>query len=86
MMIWKPIDEVGYWIHQKWTPELQIRTGTLMTIVGVVLVPIGPFTGEPLLVYEMSAAALIVGGLGVLITAMLAVKQDPNVSEEDLKP
>jgi hypothetical protein len=69
-----------------WTPRLQVRTGTLCTIGGVILALYGPFTSEQFLIYEMSAFALVLAGLGVLVTAVLAVKEDPDTSEDDLDP
>lgn len=86
MSLWKPIDWLGYEIAKWWTPQLQVRTGVVMTLVGIVLLPVGPFSGEPPLIYYMSAFALIVGGMSVLITAVLAIKEDDKASEEDLRP
>lgn len=86
MNLIKPIDKLGYILATWWTPKLQVRTGTLLTILGVLLIPYGIFTGEPLLIYEMSALALVIGGLGVLVTAVLAVEEDPNSKKEDLDP
>lgn len=80
------IDSLGYWIAKRWTPILQVRVGTLSTIAGLLLIPVGFISGEPILIYMMSAFALVLAGLGVLVTAVLAVKEDPDSSEEDLKP
>lgn len=57
-----------------------------MTILGVALVPYGLLSSEPFVIYEMSALALVIGGMGILVTAVLAVKEDPHSDEEDLKP
>lgn len=86
MKFWDPLDRVAAAVADWWSPKLQVRTGLLLTIVGLIAIPYGPFSGEPLMVYEMSAVALVLGGLGVLVTAVLALKQDPNTSEEDLAP
>lgn len=86
MNVWHPVDRLGYLLSIGWTPHLQVRTGTLLTILGFVLIPYGPFSGEPLLVYEMSALALVLAGLGILVTAVLAVKEDPDSDTEELNP
>ncbi len=84
--MWRWIDRLGYVLAAFWTPRLQVRTGTICTLAGVILAFYGPFSGEQFLIYEMSALALVLGGMGILVTAVLAVKQDPDTSEEDLDP
>lgn len=84
--MWRPIDWLGHKLAVGWTPKLQVRTGTVLTIAGVALMPYGFVAGEPFLVYEMSAVALVLGGLGVLVTAVLAVKEDPDSSTDELQP
>lgn len=86
MDIWKPIDKLGYALFTWWTPKLQVRTGTVSVVAGFGLMVWGPFAGEQFLIYQMSAFALILGGMGVLVTAILAVKQDPDTSEADIDP
>lgn len=85
-MIWKPVDWLGYKLAKWWTPQLQVRTGTVLTILGVLLLVYTPLSGEPPLIYFMSALALIIGGLSVLVTAVLAVAEDPDMTSDDLDP
>jgi hypothetical protein len=84
--VWRPIEWVGYALARWWTPKLQVRTGSLATLAGIALVPLVFISGEPPLIYLMSAVALILGGMGVLVTAVLAVKEDPETTEEDIRP
>lgn len=84
--MWVPIDRLGHWLATAWTPRLQVRTGTLCTLGGFVLAFYGPWSGEQVLIYEMSAIALVLAGLGILVTAVLAVKEDPDSDPEELSP
>lgn len=84
--MWRGIDRIGYWIATTWSPVRQLRTGVVLTIVGLGLIPYVFFSDEPPLIYLMSAVALVLGGLGVVVTAVLAVHQDPDSDPEDLKP
>jgi hypothetical protein len=86
MSIWNPIDRLGHWIATSWTPLLQVRSGTVCTLGGIVLGLYGPWSGEQFLIYEMSAVALILAGLGILVTAVLAVNEDPDSDPEELLP
>lgn len=86
MKIWNPIDRLGHWLAVGWTPRLQVRTGTLCTLGGIAVAAYGPFSGEPIFIFEMSAIALILAGMGILVTAVLAVKEDPDSDTEDLDP
>lgn len=80
------LDKVGYALATWWTPMLQVRSGTVATLAGILLALYGPFSSEQFLIYEMSAVALILAGMGILVTAILAVKEDPELSHDDLDP
>jgi hypothetical protein len=84
--MWNVIDRIGYWIATKWTPAWQLRTGVALTLGGFALIPYVFFAGEPPVIYLMSAVALVLGGLSVVVTAVLAVHSDPNSDPKDLKP
>lgn len=86
MNIWRPVDAVGHAVVQWWSPLRQVRTGVLVTAVGLALIGYLPFSGEPPLIYLMSAVALVLAGLGILVTAVLALKEDDDASEDDLLP
>jgi hypothetical protein len=84
--VWRPLDWLGYRAATWWTPQLQVRTGTLCTLAGIALVPFVLVSGEPPLIYLMSAGALVLSGMSILVTAVLALHEDPEASEEDLDP
>lgn len=86
MSLWKPVDWLALKIAESFTPVWQMRLGVVMVLAGLVLVLGGFVTSEPPLIYQMSAWALVIGGLGFLVTALLALREDPEASEEDLKP
>lgn len=55
----------------------QMRLGVWMTNLGLGACGYVVRTSEPPLIYEMSALALLFGGIGVVVTAKLA-QNDPN--------
>lgn len=83
---WRPVDLAGRAFVEWWKPVRQLRTGVLAIAGGIVIAAVGPMVDEPPLVYQMSAMALILGGAGIAVTAVLALKQDPDSSEDDLLP
>ena len=68
------IDAQADWIRRVFTPVNQTRLGVVMTDLGIVLAVAWWFVArsEPPLIYEMSAFALVFGGVGVVVTAVLA--------------
>lgn len=62
------------WIRRTFTPQRQMRMGVLMIWLAIPLCFFVFWTEEPPLVFEMSALALLVGGLGFVITAVLAAE------------
>lgn len=74
MNIWKYVDIHADWLRRVFTPQRQMRMGVLMIWLAIPLCFFVFWTDEPPLVYEMSALALLVGGLGFVITAVLAVE------------
>lgn len=72
--MWKVLDSQSDWIRRVFDPLAQMRLGVVMTDLGFLLAIIWPVIArsEPPLIYEMSAGALIFGGVGVVVTAKLA--------------
>jgi hypothetical protein len=66
------IDAQADWIRRTFTPINQTRLGVVMTDLGITLAVAWPLIArsEPPIVYEMSAAALIFAGIGVVVTAV----------------
>lgn len=73
------LDWQGQLIRRFFTPQNQVRLGALMFDVGLVMHVIDPLVDEPPLIYQMSAGALTFGGIGVVVTAVLAKVTEENV-------
>lgn len=63
------LDGFAEWLRHRLGVQNQLRMGVLMVMGSVPLLLWGFFTDEPFLVYQMSAAALLFGGIGVVVTA-----------------
>ena len=72
------IDRIGDWVASYCTPLVQRRIGVIMCLVSLPLFVFGFFVNEPFLVYQMSAMALLFGGLSTVVAAV--------PSEEHKKP
>jgi hypothetical protein len=72
------LDHEGDLILAAFGPQNQIRLGVIMTNMGIVFCLLVVKTDEPPLIFEMSALALLFGGIGVVVTAVLAKVTDEN--------
>lgn len=64
------IDRLGDWVASYCTPRVQRRIGVLMCLLSLPLFVFGFFVNEPFLVYQMSAGALLFGGLSTVVAAV----------------
>lgn len=76
--LWNLLDRQGEWVRRHFDPQNQIRMGMLLIWVGVLLHIAVLFTSEPPLIAQMSAFAILVGGFGFVVTAVLAKKEDES--------
>ena len=65
-----PLRAIGDWIAQVASPTVQRQLGVLMCLAAVPLMAFGPLSGEPILIYEMSAVALLFAGLSTVVAAV----------------
>jgi hypothetical protein len=72
MFVFRLLDRQGEWIRRTFTPQNQIRFGVVLIWVGIWLHVWVAFTDEPPLIGQMSAFAILVGGFGFVVTAVLA--------------
>ena len=75
-MIWRSIDRLGRWLAERLGAVVQLRVGILCVVASVPLVAYGPFSGEPPIVYQMSAVAITLTGAGLVISAQVLLKQE----------
>ena len=83
-IFWRPIDCLGRWLGRVLNAQNQLRLGILCVLGSIPIACYGPFSGEPVLIYEMSVLALILTGIGLVLTAVLLLKQERN--EDSGKP
>lgn len=84
MSFWKPFDAMAQWLGRNMGAQAQLRFGILLCIISLPLYAWGPFSGEPLLIYMMSAFAITLTGIGIVVGAQVLVKQEEQ--EEDENP
>lgn len=74
--LWRPIDAIAEWIQHGVDVEVQQRMAVLVILLSVPLALYGPFSGEQLLIFEMSAVALTLTGITWLASLVAARKVD----------
>lgn len=76
MNVWRPIDAIGNWLKDSLGAEAQLRFGVLCVLWSLPLMVLGFFVDEPFLIYQMSATALLLTGIGIVISAQVLVKEE----------
>jgi len=74
--MWRPVDWLAGWLCRHMNAGNQLRLGIVCVAVSLPLWVYGPFSGEPLLIYLMSAAALTLTGVGLVIGAQVMHLQE----------
>lgn len=70
--VWAPIDRIAEWVQHGVDVSVQQRLAVLIVMLSIPLMIYGPFTDEPILVYEMSAVALTLTGITWLASLQAA--------------
>lgn len=78
---WRPVDAAAEWLRHTFGVQAQLRMGVLMTAAGLAYTAYGPFSGEPINIYTMSALALVFAGIGVVVTAETLAEVADDVEE-----
>jgi type III secretory pathway component EscV len=78
--MWKPIDWIADQIQNRIDLVVQERLAVLAIIASLLLVPYGFFSGEPLLIYLMSAVAITFTGI-TWLTSLVAAKKAEEAKE-----
>jgi uncharacterized protein YhhL (DUF1145 family) len=70
------------WVYRKFDIRRLMIASMAMIWVGIILSLVGPFTSEPLLVFLMSALALVFGGVGTIASIMTIIKDTDEMKRE----
>jgi hypothetical protein len=70
LAMFRAIDWLGDKVATCCTPKIQRRIGVVMCLLSLPLFLFGFFVNEPFLVYQMSAGALLFGGLSTVVAAV----------------
>lgn len=77
----KWIDRIGDWLVHELSAHAQLRLGVLLFLGSLPLYPAVFFVDEPPLIFLMSAAALTLTGIGIVLGAELLVTTE-DVAED----
>lgn len=70
--MWRPIDRLATWLRHSLGYQAQLRLGIVIVLASLPLYLYAPFSGEPPLIYLMSAGALTLSGIGIVVAAEAA--------------
>ena len=73
--MFRTIDWMADKVASGCTPKMQRRIGVVMCLLSLPLFLVGFFVNEPFLVYQMSAMALLFGGLSTVVAAVPSEEQ-----------
>lgn len=72
----KLIDALADWLADRFHARNQLRLGILLVLASVPLYAYLPFSGEPPIIYFMSAAALTISGITTVVAAEVLLHQE----------
>lgn len=70
------LDKIAEWIVVKLDAKAQLHFGVLLVLLSIPFYVYLPFSGEPPVVYFMSAMALTVSGLAFVVGAEVLLNQE----------
>lgn len=73
---WTPVDWLAQWLGRHMTAQNQLRLGILAVMFSIPLAAYGFFTNEPLLIFQMSAGALMLSGICIVVTGVQSLTQE----------
>lgn len=68
-MILRMLDKMADWLIDELDARAQLRAGVALVLVSIPLYVYAPWSGEPPLIYLMSAAALTLTGVSIVLGA-----------------
>ena len=76
MTLWKPIDWIADWIVDELDARAQMRAGVIIALLSLPVLAFGFWSGEPIMIYEMSALALTLTGIGIVLNCEILEIQE----------
>lgn len=79
--MWKPIDAMAAWLGDRLDAGWQLRIGILLVVLSLPLYAYAPFSGEPVGIFLMSAVAITLSGVSIVVSAEVLTNQEKGGSE-----
>lgn len=83
MNAWKPVDRIADWLVDELSARAQLRLGVLLVVFSLPFLVYGFWTEEPFLVYQMSALALLLTGIGIVVGAEVLEQTENTGADVD---
>lgn len=80
---WRPVDALAAWLGDKLTAQHQLRLGIVLVVLSLALYAYLPFSGEPPLIYLMSAFAITMTGITIVMAAEVLINQEDKREKGD---
>ena len=77
-MMWRPIDRMAAWLGDHLDAHWQLRIGILLVLTSIPLYVYLPFSGEPPIIYAMSAVAITLTGVSIVVGAEVLTNQEDD--------
>jgi len=75
------LDRIADWLIHELDARAQLRMGVALCLLSLPLYAYAPFSGEPMLIYLMSAGALTLTGVGIVLGG--EVLEQTETTDED---
>ncbi len=72
------LDSLGNWLADRFGARNQLRLGILCVLGSIPLYAYLPFSGEPPIIYVMSALALTLSGMTMVFAAEILMKEEED--------
>jgi hypothetical protein len=84
MWIMRATDRIADWLMEELDARAQLRWGVWLALLSLPIYAYAPFSGEPIVIYLMSALALTLTGISIILGAeVLEQTEDAEESAEE---
>ena len=80
------LDAIADWLMDVLNARVQLRAGVALVLLSIPLFAYAPFSGEPLLIYLMSALALTLTGVSIVLGAEVLEQTEDTDPPSDPTP